>query len=137
MKASKFLSPYISNRCRFTKKSPGVYMIKDDSVFSKIVYVGMAKKNVYDTLYRHFQTWNDKRFERTVYPKSGYWVRVIYCTASQVDKLERALIIKYKPNDNIDKYEHYSLLESDKKLISQSKKADFYNPLGEGVDVDF
>lgn len=36
---------------------PGVYMIYKDDVLK---YIGYGGKNVYKTLYRHFQKWNDK-----------------------------------------------------------------------------
>jgi hypothetical protein len=57
-------------------------------------------------MYRHFQSWNDKRQIRvTYYNLKDIKVRVIYTnTPQQASKLEKALIIKLKPTDNPTQY---------------------------------
>ena len=109
------------------RNKAGVYLIyKKDS---GLVYVGHSKTDLYTTLYRHFQSWEDKKQVRISYandfifntPKSEYGkkfsVRVIYCTPSQAVKLERALILKYRPKDNPDKLEQYQISFEDKEQI--------------------
>lgn len=98
----------------------GVYIIKENN---KIVYVGMSKGNLYKTLYRHFQQWHHSQQEVVTYvnklSRNRYTVRVILCTPLQAEKLERGLIIKYKPRDNEIKYNGYQLKLTDKKIIEQ------------------
>jgi excinuclease UvrABC nuclease subunit len=110
MKISKWFEPYKNGKPALEYKKtqrPAVYFIKENN---KIVYVGMSATNLYKTLYRHFQTWNDKRaqyrsanYTRKTYDKTAK-VRVIFCTALQADRLETYLIQKLKPRDNEHKY---------------------------------
>lgn len=79
---------------------PGVYLIyKGD----KVVYVGYSGTNLYKTMYRHFQKWNDRTGQkRVIYSDlKNITVRVIYTNSGAMAyKLEKALIVKYKPLDN-------------------------------------
>jgi len=112
MKKFKFLKPYANAGIGFitnfpeSKKRSGVYIIKEDGV---IVYVGYSATDLYTTMYRHFQEWNDKRGARVTYfnllNKRVYKVRLVYCTPLQAARLEKALIIKYYPRDNKEKYD--------------------------------
>jgi len=101
MKKSRAKSPYINGKPRFkTRKRPGVYVIYKNSI---PVYVGYSGSDVYKTLYRHFQSWNDPRQIRKTYSKSdaNITIRVVYTrTAKQASDLEYALIVKYQPADN-------------------------------------
>jgi len=118
MKKYRFIKPYLDNgktNLRETIEKSGVYLIhKKGDV--KPVYVGMSGNNLYKTILRHFQSWEDKQ-TRVTYPKQGYLVRVVTCTPLQAAKLERALIVKHKPKDNPNKYDNYMLDLSDKKAI--------------------
>jgi excinuclease UvrABC nuclease subunit len=123
MKKFKFLPPYKSTgRTNFpkTKARSGVYLIKENS---KLVYIGMSKSNLYKTLYRHFEVWRHSTQEVTTYrsnlKKNDYTVRVVFCTAAQAVKLERALIIKHKPRDNDNKYAQYTLKLDDRNLVDK------------------
>jgi len=112
-----------------TRNKAGVYLIYKKE--KGLVYVGHSKSDVYTTLYRHFQSWEDKRQVRISYsndfyfntPKSEYGrkfsVRVIYTTPAQAEKLERALILKYKPKDNPNKLEQYELDLNDKEVVKK------------------
>ena len=103
MKISKWFEPYKNGKPTLEYKKtqrPAVYFIRENK---KIVYVGYSTTNLYKTMYRHFQKWNDKQQERKVYDKKTE-VRVIFCTALQADRLETYLIQKLKPRDNAHKY---------------------------------
>lgn len=117
---SKLNSPYKNGKPFYTAKTPGVYLIYKNS---QLVYVGFSSYNVYKTLYRHFQYWNDPTQVRVTYSAKdpNIKVRVIYTTALRAKKLEKAIILKYKPKDNPDKYESYSLNHQDKKIIKQAE----------------
>lgn len=112
MKVFKFLPPYKpSGKTNFpeAQKRTGVYLIKKNNV---IVYVGYSASNLYKTLYRHFQTWNDKQQpDRISYQeqlsRNKFTVRVVYCTPKRAAALEKALILKHNPKDNKLKYAAY------------------------------
>jgi excinuclease UvrABC nuclease subunit len=113
---SKINSPYKNNKIFYTAKLPGVYLIFKNE---KIVYVGFSSYNIYKTLYRHFQTWNDPTQQRVVYSKNdpSIKVRVIYCSPTKAKKLESALILKYKPKDNPEKYDNLIMDKKEKKVL--------------------
>lgn len=126
MRLTKFAPVYPekgkTNFAKFIGKS-GVYIIRYNG---KVVYVGMSKSDVYKTMIRHFQEWNDKQ-KRVTYPqKPEYRARVILCTPLQAVKLETALILKHRPRDNEQKID-FALNEKDKKsndkILEQIKKA--------------
>jgi len=112
--------PYLSNgKTTFNiQKRPGVYMIYKGE---KPVYIGYSGTNLYKTLYRHFQSWNDRTQTRVVYRDlSDITVRVVYThTGNQAAKLEKALIVKLKPRDNPNKYEQYTLTFKDKQNVTE------------------
>ncbi len=119
MKKTKLLAPYTDNgNTRFPlRNKSGVYMIYQNGT---LVYVGYSTTDVYKTMYRHFQYWNDNKQVRVIYPNSNtIKVRLIYCTPLQADKLEKALILKYKPRDNPNKYEQYSMDYEEKKTLEK------------------
>lgn len=121
MKKFKYLPPYkASGKTNFpeTQKKSGAYLIKENG---KIVYVGMSGVNLYKTLYRHFQIWNHRHQPVVTYVhklhRHKYTVRVILCTPKQAARLEKALILKYKPRDCREKYQLYKPDAYDKKVI--------------------
>ena len=86
----------------------GVYLVFTRS--GALVYIGMSQSNLYKTISRHFQSWNDPRQKRTTYAQGGgYKVRIIFTTKAQAPRLERSLIIKLRPRDNPDKFDQYTL----------------------------
>ena len=114
MRKTKFLPPYTkAGKTTFphTLNKSGVYVIQEDA---KIVYVGYSGKNLYRTMYRHFQVWNHRGQDVVTYVNSlhrkKYTVRVVLCTVKQADALEKGLIMKHRPRDNENKY---SLFKSD------------------------
>ena len=112
---TKFIEPYkkvgdkyktnldfLCNKCH----NSGVYFIKSNRT-GEIIYIGYSAGNLYKTVYRHFQNWNDKQQERFVYSKTGYTVRVILASPARAALLEKYLIQKFRPSDNELKYNHY------------------------------
>jgi hypothetical protein len=61
---TKFLPPYDENgKTNFpSRKRTGVYLIKENGI---IVYVGYSGKDLYKTMYRHFEQWTGKQEYRT------------------------------------------------------------------------
>ena len=133
---SRWYNPYlISSRTAFPKrKKSGVYLIKRNS----ILYIGMSQTDLYKTMYRHFQSWQDKKQVRVTYSKNdrSIFVRVIYCTPVRAERLEKALILKYNPKDNPEKYENYKLNFTDNNLLEKEKYTPVDSYLGKGIDVD-
>ncbi|RFZ84757.1 hypothetical protein DYU05_03895 [Mucilaginibacter terrenus] len=132
MKVFRYHPPYKpSGRTSFpeTAKRSGVYLIKEND---KLVYIGVSLTDLYKTLYRHFQTWNDINYrtqkvkppsDRVTYKnrmkRNRYTVRIVFCPPGQAARLERALIIKYQPRDNDVKYSQYTLTLADTKCIKE------------------
>jgi hypothetical protein len=123
IKKTRFMPVYINGKVnpgliRSSVKKPGVYLIK---VNGNLKYIGYSSTNVYKTLTRHFQSWEDPRQVRVTYPRASYvTARVIYTTnGGQAARLEKALIIKYKPEDNPNKYANYVLDFEDKQIIEK------------------
>ena len=122
MKVFKYRPPYQKNgKTNFpeTRERTGVYLIKEDG---KLVYIGYSGNNLYRTMYRHFQAWDDKTKQyRVSYAgrlgRHKYTVRVVYCTPLQAVELEFALIIKHHPRDNENKYKAHSLAPGLEKVI--------------------
>lgn len=92
---------------RGSRNVPGVYLIyKGD----KLCYIGHSGYNVYKTLMRHFQSWDDPTQERVTYkPSFDFKVRIVRTTPARAKRLERALIIKHRPEDNPNKLELYTM----------------------------
>jgi excinuclease UvrABC nuclease subunit len=120
MKKYKSFPPYLANgKTTFpnTKEKPGIYQIFEAG---KLVYIGMSTKNLYKTMYRHFESWHHRSQPVISYAdrmkRNRYTVRVTLCTALQAVKLERLLIKKYKPRDNSQQFDIYDLTPSDIRL---------------------
>ena len=123
MRKFRFVKPYsnvgIGGKSNFKEAQgrAGVYLIKQDD---EIVYIGQSGTDLYKTMNRHFQQWNDTKAARVTYynllDRYVFKVRIVYCTALQAARLEKALIIKYRPRDNKEKYQDY---EFDYKIYEQ------------------
>lgn len=105
MKKTRFVHPFpneLSNIRAFRQRfRPGAYIIKKNN---KIKYIGYSGNDVIKTMYRHFYPWTDQQY-RVTYSKNDkdIKVRVIYTNKpEQAAKLEKALIAKYKPADNVN-----------------------------------
>jgi len=116
MLKSALNSPYKNGKPFYTAKKSGVYLIFKNSTLH---YVGYSSYNVYKTLYRHFQSWNDPQQIRVTYSPNDdeIKVRVIYCNNTKAKKLESALIIKYEPKDNPDKLSNLIIDRREKKVL--------------------
>ena len=135
------MGPVQGCKTRFpeSRKKSGVYIIKKNN---KIIYVGYSSYDIYKTLYRHFQTWNDKSQDKRVSYKEDYFdsdndykVRIVYCTPKKASALEKALILKYQPEDNKNKYDYYLDQETDHEAIyiQSMKEAYEYAPTDQKV----
>lgn len=128
LKVSKFYKVYVNDKLnpdlmlKPSKNQKGVYILKKNN---EIVYIGYSGSNLYKTLTRHFQSWEDRKQIRITYSKTdNIKARIIYTsTAAQAAKLEKALILKYKPADNPNKYEQYNLNLSDENLITNYQES--------------
>lgn len=108
MKKTRWFSPYAAKgktNLRPATNKAGVYIIKEFAKGSKsgvIVYVGMSKTDLYKTITRHFQKWDDPKQVRVTYSQDSnlYQIRVVFTTPKQAEKLEEALREHYKPRDN-------------------------------------
>ncbi len=120
MKQSKYFKPYKkpqSTNLKFTENRSGVYLLKYKGD-TRPVYVGMSGSNLYKTITRHFQSWNDPSQVRVTYSqRANILIRVIFTTPKQAERLERYLVLKYKPADNPNKYESYQLDAFDKLVV--------------------
>lgn len=121
MKVSKFYPPYQnSGKTRFpeSKQQSGVYLIREDG---KDVYVGYSGTDLYRTMYRHFQHWNDPTQYRVSYQsrlsKKKYTVRIVYCNPAQARRLEQFLIMRLMPRDNVNSLKPVDLSLKDMNQI--------------------
>jgi hypothetical protein len=110
------LPPYDKNgRTNFKlRDQPGVYVIFRGK---KVIYVGFSKTNLYRTMYRHFQTWNDKtkQYRMLIKNLDNIKIAVIYCKGAKLAKLlENALILRYRPELNLNIYDGY-IMDTDEK----------------------
>lgn len=97
---------------------PGVYVIMKNG---RPLYVGFSGTDLYKTMYRHFQSWNDPHQVRVTYNPQDRDIktRVIYTnTAKQAADLERAIIIKHEPRDNPQKLLNYTTTPAEEKIYT-------------------
>ena len=128
MRKTAFFKPYDktgknTNLKKFMNKA-GVYLIKESG---KLTYIGYSAGNLYKTITRHFQTWNDPTQPRFFYERSKCTIRVVLTTPKQAAALEETLIQKYKPTDNKLKLNLYSERER-KRIIEDFESAAEIDP---------
>lgn len=103
-----FISSYNNERFYNLKnKKRGVYFIKENGI---LVYIGSSRNNCTKTLYRHFQKWNDKRFNRIVYDRK--YCEVAFIEVDNYHELEVEFIRLFKPRDNKQLYIQESEINS-------------------------
>ena len=111
MKKSRFLAPYTKDgKTRFPARfKSGVYLIKSKS--GEMLYIGSSGVDVYKTCYRHLQNWSSfQKVVTYVNDLENILLRVVYCTPKQALELEKKLIWKHSPKDNIYQYEEEELV---------------------------
>lgn len=108
------------------KGKSGVYHIYEGN---KRVYIGHSSYNLYKTILRHFQSWDDPaqpgRITYANKRKSRYTVKVWLTSAYDAPILEETHILKYRPRDNKMKVDTYSERQR-KRVLKRFKKA---NPI--------
>lgn len=136
IKKSRWLPPYVSGRepafmqygkttFEETRLRSGVYFIKDER--GKLVYIGKSEKDLYRTLYRHFQKWNHPFQEVVTYrgrDLSLFRVRVILCSPKRATRLETHFLLEHNPPDNIEKIAALSADQStaaDRQAVNAAK----------------
>lgn len=116
------------------RNRPGVYLIRRASFFGgePVLYIGHSRTDVYKTMYRHFQTWNDStrsQARRMVYSGSAHEVRIIWTrTAQQAAELEAALILRLEPRDNPNKLQDYTLTAAGARMARDAASAPTIRP---------
>jgi excinuclease UvrABC nuclease subunit len=134
----KWIHPYYDNNKKCTLKGDwkgisGIYLLKEKD---KIIYIGMSLTNLKKTCYRHFQKWNDYRYnyypigvlppyKRPTYEnREDFQISVIIVeNHNQCLDLEKYLIQTYQPIDNREKY---LLYKKDDENIKQIKKNSYF-----------
>lgn len=121
---TKFLKPYThtgKTTLKFPAQKSGVYLIKENT---KIVYIGSSRKNLYKTLFRHFENWNHKAQEVTNYNTNikKYTYRAVFCSAIQAHILEKVLIKKMNPRDNKHTHSEFNINMYAKRLYDLYSK---------------
>ena len=142
MKSTKFFKPYSGESYTLKTTGKGCYIIKKGE---KVVYVGMSYSDLRRTLYRHFQTWTDRRsaytkksqlYERVTYAGQNrelFRIKVIFCkTDKEVSILEYLLIKKLKPRDNTLKMALYAS-EDVRKVAEEFNNATPWQSISEDV----
>ena len=113
-KIKNFAAPYlggkVSKHIIEVNGKSGVYIVRKKGN-KKFSYIGFSASNLYKTILRHFQSWNDPTQRRVTYPKNGYEVKVLKASINRAAAWEKFLIIKFKPKDNETKLEMYTTAE--------------------------
>jgi Uri superfamily endonuclease len=82
----------------WAKNKSGVYFIKENG---RLVYIGHSGYNLYKTITRHFQQWDQRQYRVTYIPGAAkYQVKAILTSPAEAPTLEEKLINQYKPRDN-------------------------------------
>lgn len=81
----------------------GVYIIREG--LRNVVYVGKSTTNLYRTIMRHFQEWNDRRQPGRIsyqddLTEKVYYVQIILCKPNDIPLYEGALIAHFRTRDN-------------------------------------
>lgn len=137
---TKFTEPYKNKLVnipylKHDGKQSGVYFIKNKRT-DKVVYIGYSEGRLYGTIIRHFNQWVDiSRTEKTrfTYDREKFLIRVIYTTPKRAALLEKYLIVKFKPEDNIRKYNEYLSNPEIKYVEEILKDTEYYS----GSEKDF
>jgi len=127
MRVSNKFKPYTKGKPTFKLRGrPGVYIIFDNKA---VRYVGYSAHDVYKTMYRHFQRWQDKAQQRVTYSptNNNLTARVIYTnTAAQALKLETAARIKYNPTDNPQKIADFEATPQENAIFDKANNIKYY-----------
>lgn len=128
----------------FTNGKTGVYIIREKKARGKryaTVYVGHSAGDLYKTITRHFQEWNDKEQPQRVTYKSflpfrKYIIQVAFCHRSQLLPLEAGLIERYQPRDNTSQMQ-FNLSERGRELAKGLFAHEPQAPPPPPIDVPF
>lgn len=109
IKTKRFIA-YTNDKPTFKQlNKTGVYFIFNKK--GELQYIGYSATCIYKAMYRHFQSWSDRRQQRFTYPRNSL-VRLILTTPKRAQELEKYLILKMQPPDGLQKYTAYTKHES-------------------------
>lgn len=104
-----------TNISPYTGKA-GIYFIIEQTITNgkvkdeEVVYVGMSSYDLYKTVTRHFQTWNDRDQRNRISYKSriakgthNYQVGILQTSPTTAKLAEKELILLFAPRDNKEK----------------------------------
>lgn len=146
-----------STYVRQTDGKTGVYLIRENR---KLIYIGNSRTNIYKTMIRHFQQWNDSEQDRITYKEKSkskeFYYDFTFLELSEhktILRTEKSLIKKFLPRDNrinysrmnnkfVDVEEHKKMTKLDKtalgkkqEKISKEKNSELrFNDKGELID---
>jgi len=127
-----FFSPYSTGKTGkrkaniSTEKKAGAYVIRSKKT-KEVIYIGFSGSDLYKTILRHFETWNDKHQQRYVYQPGSYDIMIIYAPAKDAALLEKKLINQLEPRDNRQKYIDYLTEDEEaktEKIINNSEETE-------------
>jgi hypothetical protein len=105
------------------KFKTGVYFIRDKKT-QKILYVGYSGSNLYRTIYRHFQRWEDGQYRATFNKNNkSYQLQILFCSPQQAARLEKFFIKKYKERGEAEK-NNYQYETSEETIKSNSNNTE-------------
>ncbi len=119
---------------RALKRQPGCYVIRDTGT-RRVLYIGSAKKDLYDTMTRHFQHWRrSKQWWKgmrgpgahdpgLVYKRSRSEVAIQLTEEDERLEVEAALIQRFAPRDNLVEHPD-GAAEADPDLVGESDAGD-------------
>lgn len=99
----------------------GVYILKKKGA-KKPSYIGYSESNVYKTMLRHLQQWNDPTQVRITYPKTGTKAIVKLLPPKKAAKFEERAIFLLNPTDNPKRIK---FSEKEKKAAEKEAKQIF------------
>ena len=107
----------------------GVYLVRKGT---DLVYIGHSASDIYKTMYRHFQSWNDPTQLRVVFDKNNpaYTVKIILTNPSEASKLEEYLILQNTPKYNtmvLDLLSPTQKREISRKFKARAKLSNNFN----------
>lgn len=107
VRVSQWFPPYVKVKGKwratlpyYTKAQCGAYLVRSRKT-RKILYVGHSGKQLYKTIYRHFQSWEDDQYRSTYESRTAYEIMVILTpSCNNAFMIESYYQHKLKPRDN-------------------------------------
>lgn len=125
-----YKKPGKPNLIKFSGLS-GVYIIYREGL-KRPDYIGYSGSDLYKTITRHFQSWDDPRQKRVSFTQDEKRkVKILLCSPGRALKIESLLIAKFRPIYNPKKISLLSIPAKD-----QTKAEEYINDI-EPLEADF